>query len=488
MNIYGISDKGGYGIFDQAKQMVRLSEGLDSDQFLKPEPIKRTLSALKHFKSLIDINNVEEIYALSTAAVRIAKNQSQFLEKVKSDTALEFTVLTGEQETYYDYLGVINTISIDNAILLDVGGASIEIGWIKNRKLMSSVCLPYGSVTLTEHFLSIKSRKKRFEAVESFLIKELEKTTWVNEAKGLPIIGLGGINRSVAKIDIAKNQLPLNNLHNYHMKKDVVEEIISLIHGLEPSELEKVDGINKKRADIMPVGIMPLKVMMDIMGSHELIISADGLKDGYFYEKYFEKKGIPIVVDNVLKHSTINIMRRFTSNPAHHHKVEELTLSLFDSTSELHDFGLNEKKVLSVAALLHDIGVHVEYNNHNLHGMYLILNGRIDGLTYLEQMKVSYLVAIHRGGVIKDRFRIFEGFFSKDELTRLQKLGIFLQLAEQLDRSEVGNVSDLKVEIKGDKVFVKLESKEYPGLDIESAMLNSYSFKKFFNKDILIYA
>ena len=90
MNIYGINELGGYSVFEQAKEMVRLSQGLDQDGLLKHEPIRRTVNALKYFKRLMDVNNVSHIFALSTAAVRMAQNQKQFLDTVKNEIGLEF--------------------------------------------------------------------------------------------------------------------------------------------------------------------------------------------------------------------------------------------------------------------------------------------------------------------------------------------------------------------------------------------------------------
>ena len=55
MNIMNINELGGYSIYESAKETVRLSEGLNEDHLLQPEPVERTLNALKYFKKLIDV-------------------------------------------------------------------------------------------------------------------------------------------------------------------------------------------------------------------------------------------------------------------------------------------------------------------------------------------------------------------------------------------------------------------------------------------------
>ena len=41
----------------------------------------------------------------------MAKNQTEFLDRVARD-GIQFQVLTGDQEAYYDYLGVISTLNV----------------------------------------------------------------------------------------------------------------------------------------------------------------------------------------------------------------------------------------------------------------------------------------------------------------------------------------------------------------------------------------
>jgi len=487
MNIYGINEAGGYCVFEQAKEMVRLSEGLDEDGFLKPEPIERTLKALKYFNRLIEVNNVETVFALSTAAVRMAENQRYFLESVKSKLGLNFRVLTGEQEAYYDYLGVVNTLAFDDAVLVDIGGGSTEIVLVKNREIVNSVSLPFGSVILTEHFKSIKNKKKQIESAEQFLSEEFAKLPWLQEGSGLPVIGLGGIIRSLGKVHRNLNQYPIESLHNYNLTSEAVLDIMAMIQNVPQEEIEKISGINKRRADLMTLGMMPLKVIMGMISSPKLKISAYGLREGCFLEYLNQRRGLPVVVESVLNHSVENMMRRFSVNQTHAAQVHFLSESLFKSLSELHEFDESELKLLKVAANLHDIGIHIDYYDHHLHGMYLITNSKIDGLSNLEQLAVAFLVGNHRDANVKDRFKSYEPFLQRDYLNHLYKLAVILQLAEQLDRTESSYIQNLHVDIRDATVYLKLEAREFPDLDIESAMRFANRFKKYYNRDLQIY-
>jgi exopolyphosphatase/guanosine-5'-triphosphate,3'-diphosphate pyrophosphatase len=62
-----------------------------------------------------------------------------------------------------------------------------------------------------------------------------------------------------------------------------------------------------------------------------------------------------------------------------------------------------------------------------------------------------------------------------------------LQLAEQLDRSEVGVIKALDIEVKADAVYIKAVADSYPELDIQSAMRFADRFTKYYGYGINIY-
>ncbi len=487
MHIIGVNEYGAYSVFEQAKEMVRLSEGLNEDAILKPIPIERTIKALNYFKRLIEVNNVNEVYALCTAAVRMAKNREYFLNQVKESTGFEFRVLSGEEEAYYDYLGVINSMDFKDAVIIDIGGGSCEIIWVENRKLKEAISLPIGSVILTEMFKNIKNKKKRVEKAEDYTRECFLAIPWLKEIKGLPVIGLGGVIRTIGKVDRNQNNYPIENMHNYHMTIDEANGIFTMIFSTNTRDLGKIEGVNRRRADLMTLGILPLKILMETVSAEELRISGNGLREGFFYELHLSKQQKTIVLDDVLVHSSQNIMKRFCVNEDHALQVQKMSLTLFKKLNALHDFTMQDRKILKIAALLHDIGMQIEYYDHHIHGMYLLLNSKIDGLTNFEHIAVAFLVGNHRQKSIKERMKEYEAIISKKDITRLEKLSVFLQIAEQLDRAENSVVKNINVKINKKNVKIGLIADENPELDIESAMRFKDKFEKHFDRKLEIY-
>ncbi|RQD68893.1 MAG: exopolyphosphatase [Tindallia sp. MSAO_Bac2] len=479
---------GSYKMLDQVKDMVRLSEGMGEERTLKPMPIKRTMNTLKLFRKLIQVHRTDYVIPVATAAVRGAKNQKQFLEKVEAETGFQFRVISGEEEAYYGYMGVINTLPVERGITIDIGGASTEIGWIEKNQLKEAVSLDFGAVTLTEKYIGRETiSPEKVAKVEACITKELEKLEWLKALKHYPVIGLGGTIRTLAKMDKHKIGYPLESLHNYQMTFDEVEEAYSKVTRGTVPEIKKLPGINKDRADIIAAGLAPVHALMKRMKTEKLVISGNGLREGVFFEQYLKEIDYPKpVLEDVLFHSADNIIKNFGMNEKHCHRVKKLALALFDQTSELHGMGENERKLLAVAALLHDLGMCIDYYNHHKHGFYLALNVRINGLRNRERVMVAYLVGSHRESNLKEDWKQFDMLIKEADMEKVEKMSIFLKIAEKLDRSEYGSVEDLVCYITEEDVQVMVKSENAPELEVTSAMTFSKEFKKMYHRKLFI--
>ena len=145
MSITQIAPDGSFKEVKRAKEMTRLAEGMgqsDGQKILQPQAIQRTLGALLKFKKIYrDLPNVS-VRGIATAAVREAQNQSEFLQQVKEVTNIDVEVLSGSSEAYYDYLAVINTLTVKDCVICDMGGGSFELVVVKDRKAMNCISIP----------------------------------------------------------------------------------------------------------------------------------------------------------------------------------------------------------------------------------------------------------------------------------------------------------------------------------------------------------
>ncbi|MGN1284961.1 MAG: Ppx/GppA phosphatase family protein, partial [Candidatus Limosilactobacillus intestinavium] len=74
-----INDNGTFHEIKRVKENTRLSEGMGAEKILQPKAMNHTIAALKRFKKIYDHYQHVQVVAITTAAVRQAKNQKEFL-------------------------------------------------------------------------------------------------------------------------------------------------------------------------------------------------------------------------------------------------------------------------------------------------------------------------------------------------------------------------------------------------------------------------
>ena len=201
LRITQIMDGNFLRVTHQMKDYVRLSENMGPERTLKEEPMRRTIEALKKFKGIIDGLPNTRIKAIGTAATRQAKNQKEFLKRIKDEVGLDLEVISGEREAYLDYLGVAHTLPLHNCLVMDTGGASTELILVKDGQPVNLTSLPFGSVTISQqfHLEDAISAANLFQAM-TVVEKSLSNLDWLLNAHKIPLVCLGGSNRTLAKI------------------------------------------------------------------------------------------------------------------------------------------------------------------------------------------------------------------------------------------------------------------------------------------------
>lgn len=75
----------------------------------------------------------KKVLAVATAAVRNAVNGASFLKRVRLNTGIPMTIISGKAEAALGFSGVAHTIDRKDFLLFDLGGASVEISLVKTR-------------------------------------------------------------------------------------------------------------------------------------------------------------------------------------------------------------------------------------------------------------------------------------------------------------------------------------------------------------------
>lgn len=482
--VYEIYPNKSFKIIDEEKRMTRLGALIDDNNNLSNKGIEKLLVTLDFFKILCKKNNVVETIVVATEAIRKANNKSYILSLIKEKTGLDIRILSGMEEYTYGYLTIKATMNIDNAILIDIGGSSMEITLVKDGEICIGVSLPLGSIPLTRLFSFNKPANKDYQLkFKNFIYKEFDKLPWLKDISNLPLIGIGGTARAIGKIHKKYIEYPFDLLHNYTMSFDEVKSIHNYVLGLTITQKSKLKGLPKERADIFTAPFFALTMLMNYCNCPSLKISQYGIREGVLYEKLL---GNNINKVDFLNFSINNMLIYHNLNISHAEKIRELSNIIFNylKESNLDNIDL-ETKILNISAQLHDIGLSISVKHVYKHSFYILINSLLAGLSHKEILMVAYTVALSG----KFDYKLsdeYKKFLSKDETLICKRISVILCIAHKIDKYFYNSLEE--VTILNDKDFFKLA---LPRLSVQY-MKDSLpiemdeSFKKCFNKKLSI--
>ena len=477
---------GAYNLVYHQKETIRLSEGMDSDEELKAPAMARAIKAMETFAHMCKLFKVDHIIGVSTAAIRNARNGESFRDQIEKHCGIRLDIISGDAEAQTGFVGVINTIEITDGLLFDLGAASTEITLIKDRKAHKVISLPFGGVNLTERFkLNDTIQGDQLTKLIAFIQSELRRVPWLRNLN-VPLIGVGGTARNIAKIDQKRKNYPFPKVHNYRLGRIAVDRIWADLTKTSLLQRRKMPGLSSERADIIVAGTTLIKCLFETAGSDQLIISGCGVREGLFFRHYLTRNGCQELIPNILMHSSHNMLGFYKGDIPHAYKVADLAEAMFDGWQDLINFGPREKSLLRVAALLHDIGITVNYYDHARHSAYLVENARLFGLTHREQMLTAVIAGWHNGPISRFSRHIYSLFLDELDWQIATKLSLLVALAESLDSTQLGHVKSVQTSMQGKQAILRIITEYAASIEREEILKHRKWFKKVFGIDLVI--
>ena len=286
-----IYKNGAYNMVYNQKEALRLSQKVDEKNMLTEVAFSSTIETMKSFAYMCKIYQADKTIAVATAAIRNAANGAELVARVAEETGIQLHIISGNTEAYISYLGVINTINVKDGIIFDLGGGSTELILFKNRKILESVSLPIGAVNTTSMFNTRNVMPANvFSDVSFFIISRLEKYPWLKQ-NGLPLIGVGGTARTVAKIIQREKKYPATKIHNYSYTAQTYCSFFNRLRNTNLEQRKKISGLSSERSDIILAGISIISCLLEATGAKKLITSGCGLREGLFFD-YYSKENL----------------------------------------------------------------------------------------------------------------------------------------------------------------------------------------------------
>ncbi len=482
-----IYKSGAYNMVYNQKEALRLSQKVDAQNCLTEEAFASTIETLKSFAHMCRLYHVDRTIAVATAAIRNAANGRELVERVVEESGIRLHIISGNTEAYISYLGVINTLDVRDGIIFDLGGGSTELILFQDRQIKESVSLPLGAVNTTEMFnIRNEMPPSVYSDLNVFLMSRLDKYSWLRQ-NGLPLIGVGGTARTVAKIIQRARKYPATKIHNYAYSTQTFRTFFNKLRSTNLEQRKKLSGLSSERSDIILAGSTIISCLLERTGAKHLITSGCGLREGLFFDYYAKSNHVPLIAEDILVCSRENMLKLYEEDTEHARHTTELALAMFDGWQELHHVPREYRRLLETAALLHDIGITINFYSHARHSAYMIQNAKLFGLTHREQIMTSAIAGWHNGvskNYFKDRF--YKELLTDTHWRVVTRLALLLALAESLDYSETGMVRGLRVGMNKKCAVLGLYADSMPAIEMHQLLNHLAWFKKVMGMELRV--
>ena len=260
---------------------LRLARELRDSNEIGADAIERTVEAVADFLTLAKAAGVARTLAVATAAVREASNAKVLIERIRDETGLEVEIVDGDREASLTFLGAVHSLPVENGVLVDVGGGSVEIARFRDRKLEKAWTMPLGALRLSDRFITSDppARGDRRRLVDH-VVDSLRDATIPRLSSDERMVGTGGTVRTLAKIDRRERNYPIPRLHGYLIERAGVDELTELVASRPLSKRASLSGLSADRADSIVGGALTLQTVMDTLDAGTLTVSGRGLREG----------------------------------------------------------------------------------------------------------------------------------------------------------------------------------------------------------------
>ncbi len=471
-----VKTDGNFEIIDREREVIRLGEGNVGDiKFINPGAAERAIATLKRFKKIADSHDAK-IRAVATSAVREALNKNEFIKQVYEQTAIEIEVVSGYEEARLIYLGVLKAVPVyDKQVLcIDIGGGSTEFAIGKEGNLKYATSIKLGAVRLTQRFFpDFIVTKERIKSCKKWVEGELYKITQEIKSIGCEIfIGSSGTIMATGLMIYSKKNRKSTQpkiLNNFTFTyKEFTEVKKNILNSPSPEDRLKIKGLDAKRADIIPAGIIILDTIFEKLKIKELTISGYALREGIIIDtlqKEERRAGKPKLCD-IRFDSVNNLSESCNYDRTHCRHVAKLALDIYDELSGELNLKNECREYLEAAAILHDIGYHISHSQHHRHSQYIILNSELLGFNETEIRIIANVARYHRKSHPKETHKEFN-VLTKRNKNIVRKLSAILRLADSFDRTHSQIITGLKIRRDKSEIIFSPEVKNNSSIELE---------------------
>ncbi len=279
------------------RAVLRLRENDFTNFKISDDKIKEASALLKQFSGICNKYGAE-VNAVATSALRDSENREEVCARILNDTGIKIKILSGEEEASLSFKAALyKKENLDQHVLVfDLGGGSLELIIGKKDEIVFKSSLQLGAVRMTNQFFpDLLITEKRIEKCREeikLLIGNIKKE--ISDFDFKECFGIGGTVTSLSWL-IEKNVYMREHhfqvLNDYQISFENFQKVKKIVLGSKSlEERQKINGLDLKRADIIPAGVLIIDELFEELNLEKIIAPGYSIKEGIIIEAIQSKQ------------------------------------------------------------------------------------------------------------------------------------------------------------------------------------------------------
>jgi len=262
---------------------VKTADGLAMTGEINSDALKRVVLALNEAKEELDFSDAE-VKAVTTEAIRQAKNGQDILNSIEEQTEIKFEVIDGVEEAKYALVATKNRLKLlgkepKSFMMVDIGGGSTEMMFHYGEDKSFSKSFQVGIVTVTQKFKGLVALADAIPLLMNPMRHYYNEV--VSQYGEVELfIATAGTPTTIAamKHGMEYETYDAQKIHGTILsQKELVEKLMELIE-MTPEQRVKTVGVG--RDDLIASGILIYDEIYTISGFKESTVIDDGIREG----------------------------------------------------------------------------------------------------------------------------------------------------------------------------------------------------------------
>lgn len=272
-------------ILHREKVGVKLGKAGINQNIIQQDAIDRAITALQNFKLKMDHEGVSSVYAFGTSAIRNATNANLVIEKIKSATGIQVTIISGDEEATLIYKGIQTALELGNetSLIVDIGAGSVEFILANQTKIFWRKSLEIGGQRMLELFqIHDPITAENIQQLDRFFESSLSEVHHATQLyPPVTLVGSSGTFDTLSDLYCAEH-----GIHKQASDGEVpltIEYFHSIYHRLikmNRAERMTMAGMIELRVDLIVVGCCLVHYILEKYTVKHLRVSSYSLKEG----------------------------------------------------------------------------------------------------------------------------------------------------------------------------------------------------------------